>query len=162
MPGGNTRGVTAFRWQKSLVVDQEAKRAVMEGDVFIANRADAPGAEVVNVTGDRAIALFAAKPATQPATGQAAAKPSESDAGVQLRWLTIDGNLVVRRGDSTLTAHRLDYDPETAWMAALGTERNPAVFQNATDTVMADQIFWNAQTWMTRFVNIRGRGSSGQ
>ena len=142
-----------------MVVDQPSKSATLDGSVVIVNRGDEPGALPVQVNADRAVALF--EPRAAPTTKPAIAQNSEAsgETNVQLKWLTLWGNMVATRDGATLNADRADYNPATGWMVAVGNGRNPAVFTDATgtSTVWADQIHWNTQNWLMRFVNVRGR-----
>jgi hypothetical protein len=159
------RGATAFQWQRSMVVDQAAHTAVMDGRVVIVRRADDPGTEPIRIDGDRATATFEAKrPATRPAGGRFSKDTADADpadaANAQLKWLTIDGNVTIVRGDATLTCDRLDYDPASGVMIAVGTPRVPATWQDAARTGFVDRVEWNTRTWLPRLTGFRGRMSA--
>jgi hypothetical protein len=63
-----------------------------------------------------------------------------------------------------VSAESAEYDPAGGWLVALGSRAEPARFADAAgqQAVLADQIHWNAQTWMARFVNVRGRSGTNQ
>jgi hypothetical protein len=155
------RGATAFRWDKSLVVDQSAKQAVMDGNVAIVHQSDEPASLPVRVFGDQATALFDSRPPTTNRTTLPAGSPTgDGDMAVQLRWLTIAGSLVIQRGDATLTADRMDYDPASGWLTAVGSPRNPATWQDATRSGFVDQVQWNTRNWLPRLSGFRGRSGT--
>jgi len=161
--GGNNdpqaRGATAFRWNDSLVYDQALRTATLTGAVVIVHQPDTAEPRV-QVNSEQAIARFEPKPSTRPANQPA--KGDRDDAvAMQLRWLTLNGGLVMTRGDSQLTARQMDYNPATGWMVAIGTPQDPATYTEAQGqrTFRADQVHWNTESWLTKFVGLRG--SSG-
>jgi lipopolysaccharide export system protein LptA len=184
-PPDQARGATAFRWDKGMTYDQPKRLAVMDGNVLIVNQPDQPDAEPVRVNGDRVEATFEPKPpapavhptATKPVTGvqtasntvRPASKPAAGSTGsdpgesMQLKWLTISGNVMMNRAGSTMTADRADYNPATGWLVAKGTRQAPATFSNAdgSDITWADEVHWNTQTWIAKFIGLRGRANSG-
>jgi hypothetical protein len=169
-PPDQARGATAFRWEKGMTYDQPTRKSTMLGNVLIVHQADEPQAEPVRVNGERVEAFFEPKPqpATQPTTRpgvRPATRPANEspESAMQLKWLTIKGNVVMDRGGSTLTADRADYNPATGWLVAVGAPRVPAVYSNSTgaDITYADEIHWNTQTWIAKFIGIRGRASAG-
>ncbi|QOV87476.1 hypothetical protein [Humisphaera borealis] len=166
---GQARGATAFQWKDSLVYDQPSREATMLGDVVIVHQPDGTGELPVRVTGDRGLAIFEPKPLTRATTNPAAtpaAKPAapagEPAVAMNLKRLTMNGNLVVFRGGSEMTADRMMYDPATGWMTAYGTARQPATYAGTAgeSSVLADEIHWNAQSWLTKFVGIRVRSGT--
>jgi len=58
-----------------------------------------------------------------------------------------------------LSARRLVFDPDIDLITATGTQRNPAVFSEASgaQTTMADRVEWNTKTWHVKFKNASTR-----
>lgn len=161
---GQARGATAFQWKQSLTYDQRLREANMTGDVVIVHQPDGTGELPVRVTGDRGLAIFEPKAISRPATRPTTRPTGEPAMTMQLKRLMMAGNLLVVRGDSQLTADRMVYDPATGWMTAHGTTPQPATYTGKPGEalVLADEIHWNAQSWLTKFVGVRVRSGAGQ
>jgi lipopolysaccharide assembly outer membrane protein LptD (OstA) len=148
------RGATAFQWSRSLVYQESNNTAVFDGNVEIVHKSDDPKDEPAHFKADQVTAVFerrATKPTTRPATTQ----PAEADPQ-QLKWMTSRGHVSVVRAGSSLSADRIDYDPATQWITAIGTARNPAVFTDPAgkQSGSAELIYWNTKTWQVRMKNV--------
>ena len=129
-----SRGNTAFRWSKQLVYSEIDKRATMTGDVFIVHWPDSDTAteNKVRINADQVTAWFEPQkaqsrhPARNPGlqAGAAGVMPVRR---LQLKRLTADGHVVITRDSgATLTSQQIEYDPLSHWMAARGTDNQPA------------------------------------
>lgn len=142
--GFGGRGATAFKWNKQLLYNEDAHRADINGDVLVVHQSDDAKDEPARLNAEQVTAWF--KP---PAKSPDAAKVAGAPGAMELKWLTASGRPFVKRSTFELTATEIDLDPNTHWLAAYGTERDPAVFTNTAtnDVTTAKEVDWNTQTW---------------
>jgi hypothetical protein len=156
-PGeSDSRGVTAFQWQRSLVYSQTTQRADMVGKVKIVHVDEDKSQLPVQVLGDHVIAYFQQANQKPPAgTVHKSHSQAEDDSRLQLKYVKIlAGNqdvVSVDRGDSQMRAREVDYDPAHHQLIARGTQGNPLTFYNGTTLTSADQLDWDTITWNPQF-----------
>jgi lipopolysaccharide export system protein LptA len=149
------RGATAFKWNKQLLYNEDARRADLTGDVLIVHQGDDAKEEPARLTADQVTAWF-----KQPEkAGNAAQSAGAAPAAMELKWLTASGRPFVTRGTAELTAQKIDLDPVNHRLAAYGTDREPTVFTNTAtnDTTTANEVNWNTQTWDVKFKWVSSR-----
>jgi hypothetical protein len=161
---GNGRGTTAFKWARKLTYNEDARRAIMSGDVLVVHQPDNPGELLVSMTADEMTALFmpasGKKPgATQPSATQPTTAPAlAGGAGaMELKSVEAVGNVAVNRGPQQITAPRIFFEPASHWMTATGTAQTPVHVIDAQGAQwIAKEVRWNTQTW--DFVMKQGSG----
>jgi hypothetical protein len=150
-------GVTAFQWANSIEYDESAGRATMDGSVIVSHQADDKAQPPVRLDADKVIASFV--PKAQGA--QAAASPQKTKDGPQLdlKSIVADGQVLITREGTELSAHRVEFDPTTHWVIARGSDRNPAVFSHPSGvgTMRATELRLNTQTWTVQITDVNTR-----
>ncbi len=143
-PGGlsSNRGATAFKWSRRLVYSENARRAIMTGDVLVVHQSDLPKELPVQLAADEMTAFF--EPAKKAATTTQPSEPAE----LNLQRLEATGNAIATRGPAQLNAEKMIYEPATHWMTAIGSSSVPVVMLNEDGTQStADEARWNTDTW---------------
>jgi hypothetical protein len=150
-------GVTAFQWANSIEYEESAGRATMDGSVIVSHQADDKAQPPVRLDADKVIASFV--PRAEGA--QAAASPPKTGDGPQLdlKSIVADGQVLINREGTELSAQRVEFDPATHWVIARGTERNPAVFSHPSGvgTMRATELRLNTQTWTVQITDVNTR-----
>ncbi|HZL35295.1 MAG TPA: hypothetical protein VFC78_08290, partial [Tepidisphaeraceae bacterium] len=160
----DSRGDSAFQWNDHMLYSEANHNAVMVGSVKIIHQGDDTKdakPDPVQINGDVVTAWFEPdkRPTTPPAGApkpplvkpapNAAAKPGEPTAAMQLKLLTAKGHTVVTRSGASMYADHIQYDPKTHWMKATGTPSNPARYDDPDPkrSMSANEMQWNTQTW---------------
>ena len=149
-------GTTAFQWQESLEFDEAAYRATMSGGVVVSYQADDSAQPPVRLDAEWLVAQF--EPEAKPGKeGQAAGQKNADDEGpkvpkLRLKSVSADGNIIISRDGAELTANRIDFDPETQWVIARGSDRQPAIFSDpdGTQSTTARELWVNTKTWSVK------------
>jgi lipopolysaccharide export system protein LptA len=153
---GTGRGATAFQWSRRLVYNEDARTAIISGNVFVKHVPDSPKELPVQITSDEMTALF------EPAAGKArspATQPGESQA-LELKSMEAVGNVVVNRGVTQVNAQRVYFEPASHWMTAQGTSQSPVnVLQENGTQSSVDEVRWNTQTWDFAMTHAGGEAS---
>ena len=152
---GTGRGATAFQWTRRLIYNEDSRRAIMSGNVFVKHVSDNPKDLPVQLTSDEMTALF------EPAAGKtpAATQPSQSRA-LELKSMEAVGNVVVNRAATQVNAQRVYFEPASHWMTAQGTSQSPVnvLDENGTQSSV-DEVRWNTQTWDFEMKHAGGEAS---
>jgi hypothetical protein len=166
-------GVTAFAWSELLEYEEAAGRAVMDGSVVVSHQPDPRDDKKeppVRLDADSLTALFVVQ-RPEPRDARSANstadldKPAEEKAGdgdaprLQLRSISAQGRILITREGAELRADRLDYDPQSEWIIARGTDRNPATFSDPSGAgnARADELWLNSKTWAVKVKNLNTR-----
>jgi hypothetical protein len=157
-------GTTAFQWHKSMVFNDVEHRADMDGDVQIIhleNEGKTAAATKVEMSAEHVTAWFEPPPPRPIAAANAkpAPKASSENSQIQLKKVTAlaspDTFVVVTRGNDSMRARQIDYDPRTHRLIATGSSRNPVTFvSNGTVTASAEAMTWDTITWVPKFNNV--------
>jgi hypothetical protein len=158
------QGSTVFNWQKSMVFNDAAHRADMDGAVQIIhldNQSGKDAAAKVDMVAEHVTAWFEPPPEKKPAAAKPAQKPAEAseDAHIQLKMVTAlsgpNDFVVVTRGADQMQARRIDYDPGRHVLTGIGSPRNPVnFFTNGTIQSQAERIEWDTITWAPKLFNV--------
>lgn len=149
----SNRGATAFKWSRRLVYSEDARRAIMSGDVLVVHQSDVPKELPVQLAGDEMTAYF------EPAKITTGTTQSSEPPELNLQRLEAIGNAIATRGPAQLNAEKMIYEPATHWMTAIGSSSVPVVMLNEDGTqTTADEARWNTDTW--NFVAIGANGQS--
>jgi len=144
-----SRGDTAFQWQKQLIYSENQHRADMTGDVVIIHQLDGKESAdgPIRINADTVTAWF--EPNTPDAKPPAATPGAQTDSSMHLKRLTANGNVNITRADSHLTADNIEYDPASHWMIAHGSDTTPAHLEDPDPkrNLTAQDLQWNTLTW---------------
>jgi hypothetical protein len=155
-------GTTVFQWQKSMVFNDVEHRADMDGAVQIAHleKDSKDPALRVDMSAEHVTAWFE-EPAVKPAAAGATktAKAKQDDSHMELKKVTALGGpdtfVIVTRGNDSMRARQIDYDPKRHKLIATGSQRNPVAFvSNGTIQAQAESMEWDTITWTTSSKNI--------
>ena len=149
----SSRGDTAFEWKRDMVYRESEQSAVMTGDVYIVHQPDGKESAdgPMRIKAQRVIAWFASQhgPASTVARTATSTATRPAEAAMALKRLSASQDVSVTRGEATLTASRLDYDPLSHWLSAHGSGSRPAHYEDPDPkrSLTARDIQWNTQTW---------------
>jgi hypothetical protein len=78
---------------------------------------------------------------------------------LQLRSVIAEGNIIITREGSELSAYRIEYDPRDEWVIARGSDRNPARFTDPSGagTFRAGELWLNTRTWAVKARDVNTR-----
>jgi lipopolysaccharide assembly outer membrane protein LptD (OstA) len=160
-PAGQGKGVTAFRWKKELVYDEQEKQIVMTGDVFIthepqdsatASTKKSPGS--FDLAAERVTAFVESDKVAQADGGAGSAST------FRLQRIVAEGTVIFRREDLEFTAASVQYDERTHQLVARGSPTQPCQVQKGSMTGEFAQVDANTETEEVLFhaVSANGRG----
>ncbi|HEV2295719.1 MAG TPA: hypothetical protein VGR35_17865 [Tepidisphaeraceae bacterium] len=167
------RGTTAFEWKRRLTYDDEAHRAVMEGDVNISHVPDAERGEPFRIATQRVTAEMEPKPTTAPTDAPAtvpatnptlppttapATQPGPLPGAMRLQRVIADGGVRVETDRFAFTATRLTYSPSTGILTAHSAPGDPITLteEGRVDSTI-DSLMWNTKTDRVTLKGGRGR-----
>jgi lipopolysaccharide export system protein LptA len=158
-PLGDTRGATAFEWQKSFTYDSADHRATMNGNVVVVHQSPGNSAPAYRLNADRVIADMQPPPAS-PAATQPNQKPAATDdpfASAKLKKLTADGGVTFNSARLQFNSDSIEFDPETGQLVARGTDRVPATLfdENGLSKGTFSEMYYDTKTDRMRLVNPR-------
>jgi hypothetical protein len=122
---GDTRGATAFEWQKSFTYDSTDRRATMTGDVVVVHQAPGATAPTYRLNSQRVVAEMLPPPTTRP-SHQPAAGGEFTGGGAKVKRLTADGGVAFASSRLQFSSDSIEFDPQAHQLVARGTDRVPA------------------------------------
>jgi hypothetical protein len=168
---GSGRGATAFEWQKSMVYDQKAMRAVMVRDVQVVHQPEGNAGQPFNLTAQTLTAEFepdqsqpagAAAPATTsasaPATTTATGIDKTKPAKLKLRRVVAETDVKVSSPRLSFRSKQLSYDPQRQMLIATGDANAPVIIFDTSNGSQsrAGRIEWNTKTDEFKIVDLNG------
>jgi hypothetical protein len=153
---GSGRGATAFEWKKSLVYDEPAHLATLNGDVAVVHRPQSRQGEPFRLDAQLVTAQFEPAPATQP---REQSSGGDENAKLRLKLLTAEDHVHVSSARATFDAFELTYDPINFVLTARGTANNPGrLYDSATGSAPTfSELEWNTRTDQFKITDVSGR-----
>ncbi|MGH7213425.1 MAG: hypothetical protein ACREIT_01390 [Tepidisphaeraceae bacterium] len=158
-PVGDSRGATAIQWNKDLVYDEAARQAILSGGVVIvyqsqenAKPGGPPAGRSFRLDAEKVTAFFNGVPAG------AKVDPKAPESQIRLERLRAEGKLHFATEGLEFDAARVDFDPNTDMITAVGSDDAPAVLYDGSSTVTVRSITYNLRTGEMKSERIRASG----